>query len=109
MPTLRFTWYDILYCQNTVKLDYHVPPSTETVVIVPEFKGFAGVGLIIYYGRSKKVNSYLGGNGAHSLVKMSLKPSIFYGLGTKYKNNGKITYIKEYKCDCAWWNYFLFQ
>jgi hypothetical protein len=49
----------------------------------------------------KKIISYLGGNGAR-LVKMSFKPSIFYGLGTKYKNNGKITYIKEYKCDCAW-------
>ena len=52
-------------------------PSTETVVIVPEFKGFAGVGLMIYYGRSKKVNSYLGGNGAHSLVKMALSLLFF--------------------------------
>jgi hypothetical protein len=51
-------------------------PSTETVVIVPEFKGFAGVGLMIYYGRSK-VNSYLGGNGAHSLVKMALSLLFF--------------------------------
>jgi hypothetical protein len=59
------------------------------VVIVPEFKGFASVGLIIYYGRSKKVNSYRGGNGAHSLVKMSFKPSIFYGLGIKYKTMEK--------------------
>jgi len=31
-------------------------PSTETVVIVPEFKGLAVVGLMIYYGRSKKVS-----------------------------------------------------
>jgi hypothetical protein len=52
-------------------------PSTETVVIVPEFKGFAGVGSMIYYGRSKKVNSYLGGNGAHSLVKMALSLLFF--------------------------------
>jgi hypothetical protein len=50
----------------------------------------------------KKIISYLGGNGAHRLAKMSFKPPIFYGLGIKYKNNGKITYIKEYKCDCAW-------
>jgi hypothetical protein len=50
----------------------------------------------------QKVNSYLGGNGANSLVKMSFKPSIFYGLGKKSKNNTKITYIKEYKCDCEW-------
>jgi hypothetical protein len=65
-------------------------------------QGFAVTGLMIYYGRSKKVISYLAGNGAHSLVKMSFKPSIFYGLGIKYRNNGKITYIKEYKFDCTW-------
>jgi hypothetical protein len=52
-------------------------PSTETVVIVPEFKGFAGVGLMKYYGRSKKVNSYPSGNGAHSLVKMALSLLFF--------------------------------
>jgi hypothetical protein len=57
---------------------------------------------MIYYGRSKKVISYLAGNGAHSLVKTSIKPFFLCGLGIKYKNNGKITYIKEHKCDCAW-------
>ena len=37
--------------------DYHAPPQKRLwLFIVPEFIGFACVGLMIYYGRSEKSN-----------------------------------------------------
>jgi len=36
-------------------VDYHTPPQKRSwLFIIPEFIGFAGMDLMIYYGRSRK-------------------------------------------------------